>query len=138
MVNVDWNVCWWKRNVLVLLFSLGISCSGICLCWETDSLRGNDPSISSLKGTKGFHSHWKTWKSRGKVFKSSCRTGKNVTICFHQSLQFRLMPSCSKPSWHLLVQIQLWKYQNSLRNLFNFNIKDTRTTSITSFWCLYY
>ena len=78
MVNVDWNVCWWKRNVLVLLFSLGISCSGICLCWETDSLRGNDPSISSLKGTKGFHSHWKTWKMLSTFERSQRMPGKVV------------------------------------------------------------
>ena len=37
----------------------------------------------------------------------------------------------------LLVQGQHWKDQNNMRNLFKVNSKDTRTTSMTSFWCLY-
>ena len=40
-------------------------------------------------------------------------------------------------SWYLLVQSQQWKHQNNMRNLFKVNRKDTRTTSLTLFWCLY-
>ena len=39
---------------------------------------------------------------------------------------------------HLLVQSQQWKHQNNVWNLFKVNSKDTRTTSLTSFWWLYY
>ena len=41
------------------------------------------------------------------------------------------------PSWHLLVQKHLWQYKNNVWNLFKVNNKDTRTMSMTSFWCLY-
>ena len=40
-------------------------------------------------------------------------------------------------SWYLFVQSQQWKHQNNMRNLFKVNRKDTRTTSLTLFWCLY-
>ena len=40
-------------------------------------------------------------------------------------------------SRHLLVQSQQWKHQNNMWNLFKVNNKDTKTTSVTSFWCLY-
>ena len=40
-------------------------------------------------------------------------------------------------SWYLLVQSQQWKHQNNTQNLFKVNRKDTRTTSLTLFWCLY-
>ena len=33
------------------------------------------------------------------------------------------------PSRHLLVQIQQWKYQGNVKNLFTVNNKDTRVTS---------
>ena len=39
---------------------------------------------------------------------------------------------------HLLVQIQEWKQQKNVWNMFKVNTKDTRTTSMTSFWCLYW
>ena len=38
---------------------------------------------------------------------------------------------------HLLVQIQYWKHQNNLLNLFNVKHKGIRTTSGTWFWRLY-
>ena len=38
--------------------------------------------------------------------------------------------------WHLLVQNQLCK-QKDVKDLFKGSIKDTRTTSMMSFWCLY-
>ena len=44
----------------------------------------------------------------------------------------------SNPSRHLLIQSQQRKYQNNVWNLFNVNNKDIRTTSLTSFWCLYW
>ena len=40
-------------------------------------------------------------------------------------------------SWHLVVQIQQWKHQNNVWNLFKVNNKDSRTTWTKSFWCLY-
>ena len=44
----------------------------------------------------------------------------------------------SNPSRHLLIQSQQRKHQNNVWNLFNVNNKDIRTTSLTSFWCLYW
>ena len=41
------------------------------------------------------------------------------------------------PNIHLLVQSQRWEHQENVWNLFKVNNKDTRTTSMTSFWCLY-
>ena len=41
------------------------------------------------------------------------------------------------PSRALLVQSQQWKHQSNVWKLFKVNNKDTRTTSMTSFWCLY-
>ena len=38
--------------------------------------------------------------------------------------------------WDLLVESQQLKHQDNIWNLFRFNNKDTRTTSMTSFWCL--
>ena len=35
------------------------------------------------------------------------------------------------------VQSQYQKHQNVVQNLFKVSNKDTRTTSLTSFWCLY-
>ena len=42
-----------------------------------------------------------------------------------------------KPSKHLAVQSQQQKHWKKLWNIFKVNIKDIRTTSMTSFWCLY-
>ena len=41
------------------------------------------------------------------------------------------------PSRQLLVYSQHWKHQKNVLNLFKVNNKDTRTTPITSFWCLF-
>ena len=38
---------------------------------------------------------------------------------------------------NLHVHDQQWKHQNNVWNLFKVNIKDTRMTSMRSFWCLY-
>ena len=40
-------------------------------------------------------------------------------------------------SWHLLVQSLQWKHQNNMWNLVKVNNKDSKTTSLTSFGCLY-
>ena len=40
------------------------------------------------------------------------------------------------PGLYLLVQSQRWKHQSNVWNLIKFNNKDTRTTSVRSFWCL--
>ena len=40
-------------------------------------------------------------------------------------------------SRYLFVQSQKWKKQNKMWNLFQVNKKDTRTISLTSFWCLW-
>ena len=42
------------------------------------------------------------------------------------------------PCLNALVQGVQWKRQNHVCNLFQVSNKDTRTTSTTSFWCLYY
>ena len=42
-----------------------------------------------------------------------------------------------KPSRYLLVQSHQSKNYNNMWNLFKVSNKDTRTTSLTSFWCLY-
>ena len=42
-----------------------------------------------------------------------------------------------QPSQDLLVQSQQWKHQKNARNLFKGNNEDTRTTLLTSVWCLY-
>ena len=44
----------------------------------------------------------------------------------------------SQPSRYLFVQSQQYKNQNNERNLFKVNSRDTKTTSLTSFWCLYH
>ena len=41
------------------------------------------------------------------------------------------------PSRHLFVQNQQYKHQSNVSNMFKVNNKDTRTISMTSFWCLY-
>ena len=41
------------------------------------------------------------------------------------------------PNWYLLVQSQQWKHHNNMCNLFRVNNKDIRTTSLTSFLCIY-
>ena len=38
---------------------------------------------------------------------------------------------------HLLVQSQQWKHWNNVPNMFKVNNKETKTTLMTSFWCLY-
>ena len=40
-------------------------------------------------------------------------------------------------SKHLLVQSQQWKHLNNMWNLLKFNIKDSKTVTLASFWCLY-
>ena len=52
-----------------------------------------------------------------------------VVACFYKE-----NPSASQ---HLLVPNQQWKHQNNVWNLFKVNNKDTRTTSMKSFRCLY-
>ena len=42
-----------------------------------------------------------------------------------------------QPRQCLLVQSEQRKYQNNMWNLFKVNNKDSRTTSLTFFWCLY-
>ena len=42
-----------------------------------------------------------------------------------------------RPSWDLLVQIQQWKHQSTMWNLFKANNKVIRMTSLTSFRCFY-
>ena len=39
-------------------------------------------------------------------------------------------------SWNLIVQSQNWKHQNNEWNTFKVKDKATKTTSLTSFWCL--
>ena len=41
------------------------------------------------------------------------------------------------PNEHLLVQSQQQKHQKKMYNMFRVNTRDTRTTSIISFWCPY-
>ena len=41
------------------------------------------------------------------------------------------------PIQQLLVEIQQWKHQNNVQNMFKANSKETRTTLMTWFWCLY-
>ena len=41
------------------------------------------------------------------------------------------------PKRHLLVQSQQWNHQKNNWNLFKIKNTDTRTMSMTSFWCLY-
>ena len=41
------------------------------------------------------------------------------------------------PNWLLFVQSQQQKNQDNVWNLLKVNNKDTTTTSLTSFWCLY-
>ena len=41
-----------------------------------------------------------------------------------------------QPSRHLLIQIQQWKHQNSLGNLFKVNYRGIRARAFTLFWCL--
>ena len=60
-------------------------------------------------------------------YKSSCLFSNIYQV-------FYILPM---PSWHLLVQSQQWKHQNNVWNMFKVNNKDTKTTSLTSFWCLY-
>ena len=64
----------------------------------------------------------------------------NVRFCqyrkVHQTEIFRKLTdftvrSSDSPSRHLLVQSQQWKHQSNVWSLFNFNNKDTRTTSMT-------
>ena len=45
------------------------------------------------------------------------------------------MSTC--PSRHLLVQSQQLKHQNNVWNMFKVNNKDSRTTSLTLFWCFH-
>ena len=52
----------------------------------------------------------------------------------HFRLLRTLQEGWPRTSWHLLVQ---WKHQNNVWNLYKVNNKDTRATSMTSFWCLY-
>ena len=45
----------------------------------------------------------------------------------------------SKPVFTLAkAQSQVWRCQNNVWNLFKANNKDTRTSSTTLFWCLYW
>ena len=41
------------------------------------------------------------------------------------------------PNLDLIIQGQKWKNQNNMRNHFKVDNKDTRTTTMMSFWCLY-
>ena len=59
----------------------------------------------------------------------------DIKLC-GRSLQisdFQPNLSCSRH----FFQSQQWKHQNNEWNVFKVNNKDTRTTSLTSFWCLY-
>ena len=55
----------------------------------------------------------------------------------HFRLLRTLQEGWPRTSWHLLVQSQHWKHQNNVWNLYKVNNKDTRATSMMSFWCLY-
>ena len=50
--------------------------------------------------------------------------------------KFNLNLIWSLVSWHLLGQSQQCKNQNNVLNLFRINNKDTRASSVISFWCL--
>ena len=50
-------------------------------------------------------------------------------------LQLRIQFSI--PNRHLLAQTQQWKHQNNLWNLIKVKNKNTKSTPLTSFWCLY-
>ena len=49
------------------------------------------------------------------------------------SIRFLLV----SPSPNSFVQSQQWNHQNNVINQFKCNNKNTRTTSLTLFWCLY-
>ena len=50
---------------------------------------------------------------------------------------FIMSMNLTQPSRRLLVPNQQWKHQSNVWNLFKINDKDTRTNSITPFWCFY-
>ena len=47
-------------------------------------------------------------------------------------------PKWEHINWYLHVQSRQCKHQNNMWKLLKVNTKDTRTTSLTSFWCLHY
>ena len=68
------------------------------------------------------------WRVHINDFKSLfhiCRTRLDI--------MFRLLKDNS--NWQLLVQNQWWKHQKNVWDLFKINNKDTRTTSLMSFFC---
>ena len=46
-------------------------------------------------------------------------------------------PIVKGPIQYSLVQIQQWRHQNNVPNMFKVNNKETRMTLLTSFWRLY-
>lgn len=51
--------------------------------------------------------------------------GHNIIDLFQRVIHWK--KNSSEASWRLLAQSQKW----------NLNIKDTRTTALTLFWCIY-
>ena len=67
--------------------------------------------------------------------KSNKLTRSLELVKFH--LVFFPRETRMKPSRYLLVRSQQCKNYNNMWNLFKVSNKDTRTTSLTSLWCLY-
>ena len=67
-------------------------------------------------------------------------------IIYQEILQKCSVFRCEITSRYLLVESQQWKHQNNVWNPFKFNSKenrttfnkDTRTTLMASFWCLFW
>ena len=80
-------------------------------------------------------------ETRGKWFdvtenvKGNFPVANSSVVSFHDSLFFcYCFEKNHVHSWHLLIQIQPWNYQNNVRKLFKINNKVTRATSNTDFF----
>ena len=51
--------------------------------------------------------------------------------------QFVSFAHIRQPTLHVLVQNQQWKHQSNVKNMFQVNNRDIKTTSTTLSWCLY-
>ena len=67
--------------------------------------------------------------SQKKKFKKMCSFQKKALECWS-------LIQNNNPRLYLLAQSQQWKHHNKVWNMFKVNNKDTRKTSMTSFWCL--
>ena len=138
---IDFLLLYWKISVYIRIFDLYDhvwysvnSPSGCTGTFPTPASNQQCPHISRTK-TRCSHAYTVELDLLFTQIIVKLKINSNLFYCFCWYCEHLFI--YRKHSRHLPVQSQQRKHQNNVRNLFKFNNKDARATSVMSFWFFY-